>query len=153
MKWSEASLTGLPMKQQPTCSTCGFALWTPIAKLSVSHVGLYDDARFPGRLIVSLDEHVEHFDQADPGVLAAFMADLQVASLVLRKMGDVERVNIAVLGNKDPHVHAHVIPRRVTDANFGVAPWENAEPRSSMTPEDRVTIVDLLRQGFGVVVA
>ncbi|ETZ26186.1 hypothetical protein L842_5489 [Mycobacterium intracellulare MIN_052511_1280] len=45
---------------------------------------------------------MEHFDQADPGVLAAFMADLQLASLVLRKMGDVERVNIAVLGTRIP---------------------------------------------------
>ena len=152
-QWSEGPLTGLRVKQQATCSTCGFALWTPIVKLSVSHVGLYDDARFPGRLIVSLDEHVEHFDQANPEVLAAFMADLQLASLVLRKMGNVDRVNIAVLGNKDPHLHAHVIPRRVTDANFGAAPWENAEPHSKLTPEDRVTIVDLLRQGFDEVVA
>ena len=121
--------------------------------LSVSHVGLYDDARFPGRLIVSLDEHVEHFDQADPGVAAAFVADLQVASVVLRKMGDVDRVNVAVLGNKDPHLHAHVIPRRVTDANFGIAPWEKADPHSKLTPCDRAAIVDLLRQGFDSVVA
>jgi diadenosine tetraphosphate (Ap4A) HIT family hydrolase len=151
-QWSEASLSGLLQEQQPVCSTCGFALWTPIVKLSVSHVGLYDDARFPGRLIVSLDEHVEHFDQADPGVLAAFVADLQLASVVLRKMGNVDRVNIAVLGNKDPHLHAHVIPRRVTDANFGVAPWENAEQHSKLIPEDRVTMIELLRQGFEEVV-
>jgi diadenosine tetraphosphate (Ap4A) HIT family hydrolase len=132
----------------PACSTCGFSLWIPIATLSVSRVGLYDDARFPGRLIVSVNEHVEHYDQADPEVLSAFMSDLQDASLVLRKMGDVERVNIAVLGNKDPHLHAHVIPRRVADTNYGVSPWENATAPSRMTPTDRTIIVDLLKQGF-----
>jgi diadenosine tetraphosphate (Ap4A) HIT family hydrolase len=130
------------------CSVCGFTLWTPIAKLGISHAGLYDDARFPGRLIVSLDEHYEHFDEADPGVLAAFMADLKVASLVLRKMSNVDRVNIAVLGNKDPHVHAHVIPRRLDDANPGVSPWEDAPPHRKLPAEDRIMYVGMLRQGF-----
>lgn len=149
----EPMLMDSPEGHQAECATCGFALWIPIADLRVSRVGLYDDARFPGRLIVSLNEHVEHFDQADPDVMAAFIADLQVASVVLRKMGDVDRVNIAVLGNKDPHLHAHVIPRRVTDANFGVAPWEDAKPHSKLTPWERVTIIDLLRQGFETVLA
>lgn len=136
----------------PACATCGFALWTPIAELSVSSAGLYDDARFPGRMIVSLNEHVEHFDQADPEMLARFMGDLQVASLVLRKMGNVDRVNIAVLGNKAAHVHAHVIPRRVTDVNYGVSPWEGAEPHCSLSVEDRVAVTDVLREGFAAIV-
>src|SRR5689334_3630133 len=88
-QWDSTPLAGGRMVQDelsPACSTCGFSLWVPISALSVSHVGLYDDARFPGRMIVSLNEHVEHYDQADPEVLSAFMSDLQVASLVLRKM-------------------------------------------------------------------
>lgn len=139
------------MASRSGCSTCGFALWLPVAELSVSRVGLYDDARFPGRLIVSLNEHVEHYDQADPEVLSAFMVDLQQASLVLRKMGNVERVNIAMLGNKDPHLHAHVIPRRVDDVNYGVAPWENAAAHSKLDASERTIVIDLLRQGFGAV--
>lgn len=135
----------------PGCSMCGFTLWTPVAALSVSQVGLYNDARFPGRLIVSLNEHVEHFDQADPRLLASFMSDLQEASLVLRKMANVERVNIAMLGNKEPHLHAHVIPRRVEDDNYGLSPWENAAPHSKLTSADRAIFVDLLKHGFAEV--
>lgn len=130
------------------CSTCGFTLWIPVAALRVSQVGLYSDARFPGRLIVSLNDHVEHYDQTDPDSLSSFMSDLQDASLVLRKMSNVERVNIAILGNKEPHLHAHVIPRRIADGNHGVSPWENAEPYSKLTESDRVIFVDLLKQGF-----
>jgi diadenosine tetraphosphate (Ap4A) HIT family hydrolase len=116
--------------------------------LKVSHAGLYDDARFPGRLIVSLDDHFEHFDEVAPRVMAEFMADLQRASLVLRKMGDVDRVNVAVLGNKDPHVHAHVIPRRVADANFGVSPWEGAALHSKLDHDIRAALIERLQQGF-----
>lgn len=130
------------------CSDCGFGLWLPLTTLRVSAVGLYSDARFPGRLIVSMNDHIEHFDQADPNVLAAFMSDLQDASIVLRKMPSVERVNIAVLGNKEPHLHAHVIPRRLTDENFGVAPWENAAPYAKLTDVDQRHIVDELLQRF-----
>jgi diadenosine tetraphosphate (Ap4A) HIT family hydrolase len=130
------------------CGTCGFELWIPVTKLKVSHVGLYDDARFPGRMIVSLDHHFEHFDQIDPKVLADLMIDIQTASLVLQERCNADRVNIAILGNKDPHVHVHVIPRRVTDVNFGVAPWENAEPHRKLAPEDRLAIIELLQQGF-----
>jgi diadenosine tetraphosphate (Ap4A) HIT family hydrolase len=134
--------------QSWACSTCGFSLWIPVAKLNVSRVGLYDDARFSGRLIVSLNEHFEHYDEADPQVLSAFMSDLQHASRVLRKAFNVDRVNIAMLGNKDPHLHAHVIPRRVTDDNYGVSPWENAPAYSKLAPTDQAIIIDLLKQGF-----
>ncbi|WP_457134857.1 HIT family protein [Mycobacteroides abscessus] len=130
------------------CPTCGFSLWLPIATLKVSRVGLYDDARFPGRLIVSLNEHVEHLDEADPELMSAFVADLQQASLVLRKAGDVERVNIAMLGNKVPHLHAHVIPRRIIDDNHGVSPWENAAPLQKLSDDARVALIDHLRSSF-----
>jgi len=81
-------------------------------------------------------------------VLTAFMSDLQHASRVLRKTFNVDRVNIAMLGNKDPHLHAHVIPRRVTDDNYGVAPWENAAEHYELTPADKTIIVDQLKRGF-----
>ncbi|WP_396910900.1 HIT family protein [Mycolicibacterium sp.] len=147
-QWLDVASASTSATLQQECPMCGFALFTPIAKLRVSHAGLYDDARFPGRLIVSLDTHFEHFDQVDPVVLAQFMADLQTASVVLRKMGGVDRVNVAVLGNKDPHVHAHVIPRRLSDANFGVAPWEGAAPHCTLDPAVRVALIERLRQGF-----
>lgn len=134
--------------QDAGCVACGFSLWLPIAALKVSRVGLYDDARFPGRMIVSLNDHVEHLDEADPDLLAAFIGDIQRASLVLRKIGDVDRVNVAMLGNKVPHLHAHVIPRRITDDNHGVSPWEGAAPLVRLDDAARVQLLDELRRGF-----
>src|SRR5690606_22953314 len=39
------------------CAACGFELARPIARLRASTVALYDDARFPGRCVLALDEH------------------------------------------------------------------------------------------------
>lgn len=99
-------------------------------------------------MIVSLTDHVEHLDQADPELMADFIADIQQASLVLRKVGDVERVNVAMLGNKVPHLHAHVIPRRITDDNHGVSPWEGAAPLVKLDEDEQAQVLDELRRGF-----
>ncbi|CCH74688.1 hypothetical protein BN11_4700002 [Nostocoides australiense Ben110] len=66
------------------CEVCGFTLWAPITKLQVSWVGLYNDARFPGRLLLSLDDHFEHLDAVPDVQASAFFTDVRHASAVLR---------------------------------------------------------------------
>ena len=133
----------------PHCAACGFELWIPITRLSSSSVGLYNDGRFPGRVIVSADTHFEHFDDADTAFMSTFTQDIAQVSRVLRKMAGVERVNVSILGNKDPHLHAHVIPRRMTDTNYGLAPWDGAPPRFRMSDRAIADIVQELRSELG----
>lgn len=127
----------------PGCRDCGFQLWNPIATLSVSRVGLYDDGRFPGRVIVSAIDHYEHLDEADPDILAMFMSDVQRVSAALRSLPGVERTNMAILGNQEPHLHAHVFPRRPGELNAGRAPWDGAPTRR---PNDPATLQHLRHQ-------
>lgn len=127
------------------CGVCGFALWLPIAQLSAADVGLYDDGRFPGRLLVSVRDHHDHLDQMPAGKLGEFMADVQRASRALRTLNGVRRVNVAVLGNREPHVHAHLIPRRPGEGNAKSAPWDGADPRVSLEPAARVELINRLR--------
>ncbi|MGW5524632.1 MULTISPECIES: HIT family protein [Gordonia] len=136
---------GVPSSLDSGCPACGFSLWLPIAELSVSRVGLYDDARFPGRVIVSAIEHFDHLDDVEPSYLAQFMVDVQRVSSALRSLGDVERTNMAILGNRDAHVHAHVFPRRLDDANAGRAPWDQAPPHTKLSPETRNRICSEIR--------
>lgn len=106
-----------------SCAECGFALWNPVADLSVSAAGLYVDSRYPGRLIVSLNEHYEHYDAVPAELLNVFMEDVRRACAALRSLG-ADRANVAILGNTEAHVHAHVIPRRNTESNSRRAPWD-----------------------------
>lgn len=135
----------VPSSLDSRCPECGFSLWLPIAELSVSRVGLYDDARFPGRVIVSAIEHFDHLDDVDPGYLAQFMVDIQRVSSALRSLDGVERTNMAILGNRDAHVHAHVFPRRPDDANAGRAPWDQAPTHTKLSPEARDRICSEIR--------
>lgn len=128
------------------CGFCGFSLWLPIAQLSAADVGLYDDGRFPGRLLVSAREHHDHLDQMPADELCLFMADVQRASKALRSLSEVQRVNVAVLGNREPHVHAHLIPRRPRETNAKSAPWDGADPRVFLEPAARVELINRLRE-------
>lgn len=134
------------MSESTACSACGFSLWNPLAELTASTVGLYDDARFPGRVIVSLHEHYDHLDALPVDSLNAFMADVCATSAAVRQLNGVERTNIAVLGNKVAHVHAHVIPRRADEPNYGVSPWENAPEHTRLTKAIRESISDRIRR-------
>jgi diadenosine tetraphosphate (Ap4A) HIT family hydrolase len=104
------------------CATCGFALARPVARLGVATLGFYDDARFPGRCVLALDAHATAFDALDAEVTARLFADAQRASRAIRAAAGAPRINLALFGNVEPHVHVHLVPRH--------GPWETA-PRAT----------------------
>lgn len=114
------------------CPQCSFELWTPLAHAGPVLIGLYDDGRFPGRLIVSLSNHYDHLDDVPPDEVSSFMLSIQDVMRAQRTALNASRINVAVLGNQVAHVHAHLIPRRSTDARPMSAPWEDPRPRQRL---------------------
>jgi diadenosine tetraphosphate (Ap4A) HIT family hydrolase len=128
------------------CELCGFELWTPIAALRVSTVGLYDDARFPGRCILVYNNHVEDLTELDERSTSRFMADVKDVARAVGHVVPVDRMNYAILGNVEPHLHMHLIPRvAVSDPLFGRPPWERVDPVVSLDAETKREIVQRLR--------
>jgi diadenosine tetraphosphate (Ap4A) HIT family hydrolase len=126
------------------CPSCNFALFNPIVKLNFSTVGLYDDARFPGRLLVVYRNHVEDLSQLNSAELLGYMQELQLLMKVLQKVTGSERVNLAILGNAVPHVHAHLIPRYpAVESLPQKSPWN--DPRL-LTSLDDPTKTKLIRE-------
>jgi diadenosine tetraphosphate (Ap4A) HIT family hydrolase len=131
------------------CSICGFNLWLPLIRLDVSTLGLYDDARFPGRCILALHDHYEDLSEVELDLLQRFANDVRRAGGAIKAASDADRMNYAVLGNVEPHVHFHLIPRLFAiDPVPRRPPWEHPEPVSLLPPAEvhRLSdaIVDLL---------
>lgn len=115
------------------CGTCGFAVETPVARLSAATLGVFSDARFPGRCVLVLDHHAEHFESLAPDVASRFTADAQRAARLIRGVTGAPRINYVMLCNQVPHLHLHLFPRGGPgDSNPRVSPWEIAEPETPM---------------------
>lgn len=128
------------------CERCGFWLWQPIARTAHVSAGLYDDHRFPGRCLLVWHEHVEHLDElsADEGL--AFLTAIQELMVAIKGATGSARVNVAVLGNQEPHLHAHLIPRGMPqDLVPDQPPWRHPEPARALSPDRR----EELRVGIG----
>ncbi len=126
------------------CSTCGFKLFNPIAELEVSILGLYNDARFPGRSLLVFKDHYGDFTMMPSGkATAAFTQDMQRAGRAIHDAVGARRMNYAILGNVEPHVHAHLIPRTADDPIPNRAPWAHPD---EVTPLSANTLAELGRK-------
>jgi len=139
---TEAALAGVPPGYR--CETCGFELWLPIAELSCSTLGLYDDARFPGRCLLVLHEHVEDLTTLPTAIAHHFLDDLRAAERAIRVVTGAGRMNWAVLGNVEPHLHAHLVPRTTGGATATLSPWEHPLTATRLQPERRDQLMRFL---------
>jgi diadenosine tetraphosphate (Ap4A) HIT family hydrolase len=81
------------------------------------------------------EEHAEDFAELEEKVSQAFVSDAQTAARAIRKVTGVPRINYAILGNEEPHVHFHLIPRgHANDPIPTRPPWEH--------PNNKVELVD-----------
>lgn len=118
------------------CSTCEFALWVPVLDLGCTSLGIYDDSRFPGRCILALNEHFESLEEVPDGLASVFMRDAKLCMTALRRATDASRVNFAILGNRDPHVHAHLIPRHLADPRPNDPPWTDPRAKDPLSARE-----------------
>jgi len=131
----------------PACEACGFKLWNPIIELDHTFVSLYDDGRFPGRCLVSLQLHMEDFDEMGSPGRALFMDEVARVGAAIKKVTGAPRINYAILGNAVPHIHAHVFPRQFErDPVPNSAPWSHPKKVYPLKPASKKKIIkDLLR--------
>lgn len=134
-----------------TCASCGFSLWLPVAELKHSQLGLYDDARFPGRCLLVLKQHEERFEGLERDLMCAFVEEAQGVGKALRAATGCERVNLAVLGNAEPHVHFHLIPRYPRrEPRPTKSPWDDPRQKEGLAPTVRAELVAAIGQQVAV---
>lgn len=76
------------------------------------------------------DRHVtELFDLTAAG-LSAYMAEVSLVARALDERYRPAKINYQVLGNAEPHVHTHVVPRYLDDR----APEHPLPPPDDLTP-------------------
>ncbi|WP_341935267.1 hypothetical protein MRBLWO14_000906 [Microbacterium sp. LWO14-1.2] len=132
-----SSLTSALETDTP-CMTCGFELWEPIATSTHGKLGLYNDDRFPGRCILAFPQHADSLESLPMDSMMGFLRDIQIAMRAIRLATGARRVNVSILGNRDPHLHAHLVPRWPDREEFpDCSPWNDRREKGQL-PAGRV---------------
>ncbi len=116
-------------------------------------VVLVDDAAYPGFCRVIWSGHVKEMTDLAPADRTAVMDAVWQVEAAVREVMAPEKVNLASLGNMTPHLHWHVIPRYLDDAQFPSPVWAAVQrttpaatlaERVALLPQLRVAIVQRL---------
>ena len=127
------------------CSDCGFELGEYLGGLTVSDVFFVSDHRFPGRCVVTLRRHATELFELDSATRHAFADDMSTAAHAIASALRVTKMNYEILGNADPHLHCHLIPRRADEPNPKAPAWLHPEAQEDL-PEE---FADVLRARIG----
>lgn len=86
-------------------------------------VVLLNDIDYPTYCRVELLAHIKEMSDLVPPQRARMMKVVFAVETALREMFNPDKINLASLGNKTPHIHWHVIPRFENDKHFPNSHW------------------------------
>lgn len=116
-----------------------------LAELRVSRVYLNPDQRYLGSCIAVSRRHVVELTDLPPAEREAFWRDIEQVAQAVRNVTHPHKLNIAMLGNLVPHLHAHIIARQPTDAAWPNAIWSMALPPVLLSPIEKTKLGTELR--------
>ena len=86
-------------------------------------VVLLQDSDYPAYCRVELIAHIKEMSDLTPPDRARTMKVVFAVETAVREVMQPDKINLASLGNKTPHMHWHVIPRFETDKHFPNSHW------------------------------
>jgi diadenosine tetraphosphate (Ap4A) HIT family hydrolase len=96
-----------------------------IAELGISTLFLFRDQRFRGYCILSFGaQDATQLEALSDAEYTQFCADLRAAGRAIRAGMQPDHMNYELLGNSNPHLHWHIIPRYKDDVRWGRPIWE-----------------------------
>jgi diadenosine tetraphosphate (Ap4A) HIT family hydrolase len=90
-----------------------------VCKLQVSTVYLNNEQEYHGRCTVVLNNHKTELFQLDVEERNQYMSDVAKVSEALKKEFAADKINYAVYGDIDSHIHFHVVPKHKHSKNWG----------------------------------
>ena len=86
-----------------------------VARLQLSHLRLMHNQFVPGYSVLVCTRHVPEPYHLSPEEQVCFFQDLVRAARALDRVFAPTKMNVNLLGNLVPHLHAHLVPRYYGD--------------------------------------
>lgn len=129
------------------CPLCQPSLHEILWQDDFCRVVLLSDADYPAYCRIELIAHVKEMTDLAPQDRARTMKVVFAVETAIREVIQPNKINLASLGNKTPHMHWHVIPRFENDKHFPNSHWgipmrfEDIQPLS-------LSAIDALKQSI-----
>lgn len=123
-----------------------------ICDLSLCHVRLQDDARWPWLVLVPRRADRSELSDLDACDRAALTADSMVCEAALRRVCQdmsvpIARLNWGALGNVTPQLHIHIVARWPADPAWPGPVWGKGSPEPYERAR-RESMIDRLRRAL-----
>ena len=106
-----------------TCPLCQPSPHEILWQDDFCRVVLLNDADYPAYCRVELIEHIKEMTDLPIDNRARMMKMVFAVENAIREMIQPDKINLASLGNKTPHLHWHIIPRFENDKHFPNSHW------------------------------
>ena len=105
-----------------------------LASLGLCEARLQSDARWAWIILIPRRVGVRELDHLPQAQRATLTEEIMAAGAAVRAIGSalgrpVEKLNIGLLGNITPQLHAHIVGRRADDPAWPGPVWGVGEPR------------------------
>ena len=95
----------------------------PLAQLSLAHVLLLCDARYPWLILVPAKPGLRELHDLGAADRTQLIEEITQVSRVLERLFKPDKINIGALGNIVRQLHIHVIARRIGDSAWPGPVW------------------------------
>jgi diadenosine tetraphosphate (Ap4A) HIT family hydrolase len=106
-----------------TCPLCQPSLHEILWQDDFCRVVLLNDVDYPAYCRVELIAHVKEMTDLADADRSRIMQVVFAVETVIREVIQPDKINLASLGNKTPHMHWHLIPRFTDDKHFPNSHW------------------------------
>lgn len=115
----------------------------------LSHVFLFDDARFPWVMLVPRRAKISEIIDLQEADRLQLFKETMLASEALKRVAKPDKLNVGALGNMVRQLHVHIIGRFESDPAWPGPCWGHGE-RQPYPPHMAGQLIDRLRAELGL---
>lgn len=113
-----------------------------VKEMKTGYVVLEDFQYYKGYVIFLSKKHVLELHQMDKFLQKKFFEEMTLVSEAIYKAFNPVKLNYELLGNSEPHVHWHIIPRYKNDPNPKATIW-SVDKAIRYSEKNKIKLEDL----------
>ncbi|MDA9913555.1 HIT family protein [Methylophilaceae bacterium] len=130
------------------CELCVTSTLPILWQNNCFRVILVNNQNIRGYLRLELIEHVKEIHHLNPTIQSEMYKIMNIIENIVTDVYNPDKINLASLGNKTPHIHWHIIPRFTNDNFFPQSIW--SEPVRQNKFENSIDEINQLKQQLHV---